>query len=267
MNEGEKQALLYARQHKQYERRMYPIFLKALRLQLIPVMNWVAEFGTDPPLDALIKPSIFRIPINQAYEVVGTMAAKREYYYMRGIEGKGFIDFLVDKWRSLFNNYATTYAYRIENDLSETTKEEIRIALRYAYENTLNANQTAAYIRKSVYNEISRKRAVMIARTEATTASNLGKEVGAKEWLKETGQSGYKQWLGREDDRERHSHWEMNDDIIPMEQDWKLTDNKGVVSYGQRPGDTRLPANQRIMCRCTQLFLSARRYERMQRGD
>jgi hypothetical protein len=250
---------------------MYPIFLSALRKQIEPVLAWVAEFGINPPLDALIKPSVFRIPIRQAYEIVGTLAAKREYYYMREMEGKGFIDFLVDKWRALFNDYATTYAYRIENDLSETTKEEIRIALRYAYENTLNANQTAAYIRKSVYNEISRTRAVMIARTEATTASNLGKEIGAKEWLKETGQAGYKQWLGRGDSRERgfgtdHGHWDLNNDIIPIEQDWTLVDGKGVVSHGQRPGDTRLPANQRIRCRCTQLFMSARRYERMQRG-
>lgn len=272
ISEAKKQALLYARQHKQYERRIYPLFLRALRKQLEPVINWITEFGTDPPLEALVKPSIFRKPMQQAYGMVAVTAARREYYYMKGIEEKGLIDFLVEKWRALFNDYATTYAYRVESDLSETTKEEIRRALAYAYENQLNANQTAAYIKKSVYNQISRKRAVVIARTEATTASNLGKEAGAKEWLKESGQQGYKQWLGRADSRERgfgtdHGHWAMNDDIIPMEQDWELTDDKGVVSYGQRPGDTRLPANQRVNCRCSQLFMSARRYERMQQGQ
>lgn len=275
MTEAKKQALLYARQHKQYERRIYPLFLRALRKQLEPVINWIEVNPSDyqfkqPDLDVLVVSSIFRKPMQQAYDMVAVTAARREYYYMKGIEEKGLIDFLVEKWRALFNDYATTYAYRVESDLSETTKEEIRRALAYAYENQLNANQTAAYIKKSVYNQISRKRAVVIARTEATTASNLGKETGAKEWLKESGQQGYKQWLGREDSRERgfgtdHGHWAMNDDIIPMEQDWELTDDKGVVSYGQRPGDTRLPANQRVNCRCTQLFMSARRYERMQR--
>lgn len=271
MTESKKQAILYARQHLQYERRMYPIFLRALRKQIEPVLAWINEFGIDPPLEALIKPSIFRLPIKQAYEMVGITAARREYYYMRGMDSKGFIEFLLDKWRELFAEYATTYAYRIENELSETTKDEIRLALKDAYDQNFNASKTAGLIRKRVYNEISRQRAVMIARTEATTASNLGKEIGAREWLKETNQAGFKQWVGREDSRERgfgtdHGHWAMNDDIIPMEQDWELTDAKGIVSYGKMPGDTRLPANQRIRCRCTQIFLSERRYNRMMAG-
>lgn len=262
MTEAEKQRLLYARQHRQYEKRMYGIFLRALRKQIGPVLNWVSEFGIDPPLEALIKPSVFRQPIKQAYDMVAVTAARREYYYMRGIEDKGFIDFLVEKWRKLFNDYATTYAYRIENELSETTKEEIRRALKDAYDMQLNASDTAGLIRKRVYNEISRRRAVMIARTEATTASNLGKETGAREWLKETNQAGYKQWIGREDERERHTHWELNDDIIQIDEDWQVGNDLAM-----NPGDTRLSAGNRINCRCTQMFMSARRYERMLRGD
>lgn len=268
MTESKKQALLYARQHKQYERRIYPLFLRALRKQLEPVINWIEVNPSDyqfkqPDLDVLVVSSIFRKPMQQAYDMVAITAARREYYYMRGIEEKGLIDFLVEKWRALFNDYATTYAYLVESDLSETTKEEIRRALAYAYENQLNANQTAAYIKKSVYNQISRKRAVVIARTEAGSAAMLGKTQGAKEWLAETGQKGYKQYIGREDERERDSHRRLNDEIIPMEQDFEFVSERGT-ELAPYPCDTRLSGGERINCRCTVLYMSERRYLRMQ---
>lgn len=258
MTEAQKISLQYARQHEAYEKTMYPIFLRALRKQIKPVIAWVEELGVNPPLDALVDKTVFRKPMVTAYGLVSPLAAKREYYYMKRMDGKGFIDILIDKWRQIFIEYALNYAYRIENELAETTKNEIREALQYAYENNLNATQTASYIRKRVYNQISRHRAVVIARTEATTASNIGKETGAREWLKEQGQTGYKQWIGREDERERHTHNELNDRIIPIDEAWSVG---GFPA--KAPGDVRLPGNERIMCRCTTIYMSERRYLRM----
>jgi len=48
------------------------------------------------------------------------------------------------------------------------------------------------------------------------------------------------------------------------ESEWEVTDNKGIVSRCNMPGDTRLPGNQSIQCRCTQLFMTKRRYDRIQ---
>lgn len=259
MIESQKQARIYAQQHRIYERRIYPIILNALKKQTEPVINYILNVGSNPDLDIWIDPKVFRVPLRQAYEMVAQLAAKREYYYMRKIDGKGILDFLLDKWRLIFRDYATNYAYRIENELSETTKEEVRIALKYAYENTMNGDQTASYIRKQVGGIISRQRARVIARTEATTASNLGKEVGASEWLSEQNQQGYKQWIGREDKRERHSHNELNDRIIPIDEQWSV----GGFD-ANAPGDVKLPGKERIQCRCTQLFMSKRRFDRMQ---
>jgi len=265
---NEEYSNIYAKQHARYERRAYPIFLRALHEQIQPTLKWIADNqDVNPPLDALVIPAIWRNPMVEVYEMIGTLAARREYFFMRATD-KGALDFLIEAWRQIFYMYSINYAYRIENELSETTKEEIRRALQYSYENNLNADQTASYIRKKVYNEISRSRAVMIARTETTTAASLGKETGAKSWLKEQDQKGFKQWIGREDSRERGRetdtmHWHLNDQIIPIDEKFTFTDADGVTSYGMMPGDVNLPANQRIQCRCTLIYLSQRRYERI----
>lgn len=253
LTDNERYSNLYAKQHRIYERRAYPIFLRALHDQVAPTLKWITDNqDVNPPLDALVVPGIWRSPMIEVYEMIGTLSARREYFYMRNTD-KGVLDFIITAWRQIFYTYAINYAYRIENELSETTKEEIRKALAYSYENSLNADQTASHIRSRVYNEISRSRAVMIARTETTTAASLGKETGARQWLADQGQQGYKQWIGREDDRERGRetdtmHWHLNDQIIPIDDKFVFTDTNGITSYGLMPGDVNLPANQRINC-------------------
>lgn len=262
-------AALYAKQHARYERRAYPIFLNALHKQVQPTIDWITKQNeVNPPLDALVVPAIWRPAMVDVYNMIGMLAAKREYYSMRNLE-KGVLDFLIEKWRQIFYTYAINYAYRVESELSETTKDRIRTALAAAYELNLNADQTAALIRKQVYNQISRSRAVMIARTETTTAASLGKDTGARQWLSDNNQQGYKQWIGREDARERGRetdtmHWHLNDTIIPIDDNFTFTDENGVTSFAQMPGSTNLPANQRINCRCSLIYMSQRRYERIQ---
>lgn len=259
MTESQRIAELYAKQHSLYERRMYPIFLNVLRAQIQPVIDWIINMkDVNPPLDLLIDTKIFRPALIRSYQMIGITAAKREYYYMKGMEEKSIIEFLIDKWRSIFTNYAINYSYQIENELSETTKEEIRKALAYAYENNYNADRTATLIRRSVQGQISRTRALLIARTEATTASNLGKEAGAREWGAE-----FKQFIGREDNRERHTHVLLNDTIIPINDSFIFGGVPGSI-----PGDVKLPAKERIRCRCTVIYLTARTRDRLLRqGD
>lgn len=258
MTEQEQCAKIYARQHKIYERRIRPLFLNALKKQINPVIEFIQMGGRNPNLDLLIDKTVFRVPLVNSYLMVGQLAAKREYYWMQGNDEKGVLGFLIDKWSLIFRNYAINYAYRIENELSETSKQEVREILEYAYENNLSGDDTAYLIRKKV-NQISKWRSRVIARTEATTASNLGKEVGAREWLKEQGQEGYQQWLGREDERERHDHFILNDTIIGIDEQWIVGGESANM-----PGDTRLSGKQRIQCRCTRMFMSKRRYDRIQ---
>jgi len=255
---NEEYSNLYAKQHARYERRAYPIFLRALHEQIQPTIDWIKVNGPDnPPLDALVVPAIWRDPMVEVYQMIGMLAARREYFFMRNTD-KGALDFLIEAWRQVFYTYAINYAYRQESELSETTKNEIRYALSVAYDNNLNTDETAAYIRKRVYNEISRSRAVMIARTETGTAASLGKMTGGKSWLSEQGQKGYKEFIGRADERERHTHWELNNDIIPIDEPFKFG-----TDLAQFPCDVNLSAAERINCRCSFLIMSERRYNRL----
>lgn len=250
---------LYEKQLKRYAVRTYPIFLRSLQSQVNPVVEYIRRTGnTNPPLDILVMPNVFIRPIQQSYEMVGMLAAKRQFYLMQGTENKAIIDFLIDAWRSVFLDYATNYAYQIDNELSETTKEEIRQALAEAYEQGLNADRTATYIREKVGRRISRSRAVLISRTESATAANLGKRTGAESWLTENNEKGYKQWIGRNDGRERTTHIQLNDDIIPMDNNFMVGNDKG-----QYPGDVNLSADERCNCRCTVIYMSERRYNRI----
>lgn len=257
---NEQYSALYAKQHAAYERSAYPVFLRACRKQVQPVIDWLNQFDTPPPLDLLVIPSVWRDPMVEVYDRIGVLAARREYYFMRNTEEKGVLDFLVAKWRQTFHDYAINYAYKIENELTETSKSAIQNALEEGYVQGLNGDRLATLIRRSVYNVISRARSVTISRTETTTASNLGKEIGAREWLGED--NGYQQWIGREDERERHAHFTLNDQIIPVGDNWNVGGELATM-----PGDTKLSGGQRINCRCTRLFMSTRRYNRLQQNN
>lgn len=261
MTESQRVLLIYQKQHKLYAKRIRPLFLSAIRKQIKPVIDWMETFQTlNPPLDALVPSDVFRVPYKQAFDMVGITAAKREYYYMQGNDSKGVLDFLVNKWRILFNSYALDYAYRIENELTETTKQSIRDALQKAYDEGLNADRAITLIKKYALGQISRFRATLISRTETTTISNYAKEVGARDWLAEQGQKGYKQWIGRNDGHERRSHILLNDMIIPIDDKF----NVGGIP-ADRPGDLNLSAKERIQCRCTLIYMSERRYNRMKK--
>lgn len=259
MTEAQAVAIEYAKQHRNYERRIKPLFLNALRKNAEPALKWIESYGAENvPLDILVNPNDFIAPMINAYMIVAPLAAQREYFYQKRTKAS-ILDILSGVWAGIFRVYSTTYAYRIQNNLSETTKELIREAIQEGYDLNLNANQLASYIRKKVSNEISRDRAVTIARTEATTASNLGKFQGAKSYFEDQGMKGYKQWIGRNDGRERHSHIMLNDDIIPMDEEWQVGNEQA-----ERPGDLVLSGKERINCRCTQMFISERRYLRLQ---
>lgn len=258
MTEQQQIATLFAREHRNYEKRIRPIFLNAVRRNATSALNWIDVNGAnDVPLTLLVVPEDWINPIRQAYALVSNLAAKREFYYQKRI--KADIDILLDVWREIFGEYATAYAYRIMNELAETTRETIREAIKEGFDLRLNGSQLASYIRRRVMGVISRTRANTIARTEATTAANLGKEQGAKSYFDQNGTKGYKEWITRLDGRERHTHQMADDTIIPIDDMYDVGNEKAL-----RPGDINLSGKERINCRCTQIFMSAERYRRIQ---
>lgn len=248
----------YENQRRNYEKRIRPLFIKALTQQVHPVIRWLEVNPGLPPIEALINTQIFVQPMIKSYQMIGNLSAKREYYYQRKQDGtKAITDFLSNLWETVINEYARSYAYRITNELSATTIETIQQALKEGYEAKLNNNQLAAYIRKKVQGTISKLRATLIARTESTTAANKGKEEGARSYFKEQGIKGYKEWIGRNDGRERPTHIRNNGSTIPIDEDFEVGTDLGLT-----PGALTLSAKERCNCRCTVIYMSERAFLR-----
>lgn len=258
MTEKQQIAQTFAREHRNYEKRIRPIFLNAVRSNAANALNWIDINGAnDVPLQLLVNPNDWIRPMQLAYSIVTNLSAKREYYYQK--RTKADIDLLLDVWSAIFRDYATDYAYRIMNELAETTRETIRQTIQEGFDIKLNGSQLSSFIRKKVMGLISRNRANTIARTESTTAANLGKEQGAKSYFEQQNTTGYKEWVARIDGRERIAHHIENETIIPIDEDYIVGGEKAA-----RPGDTRLSGSQRCNCRCTQIFMSVERYRRIQ---
>jgi SPP1 gp7 family putative phage head morphogenesis protein len=86
--------------------------------------------------------------------------------------------------------------------------------------------------------------AVRIARTETTRAMGEARQETFKE-AEDMGIEIQKRWLATSDDRTRHSHVELNNQIV---------DNDKKFSNGLAyPGDPSGPAIEVINCRCTMI--------------
>lgn len=257
LKEFKQERILYARQQRIAEKEMLPMFRKALRQSIAPVIDFVNSFGTDINPAYLVDQNVWQNVYTQLYNQIGIKVARQEYYRQRGLEAQKAspIGFLIDVWTRTFRDYALTYVYRIQRELNQTTVDIINKALGDVNALGLDRDGSIRLFEKTL-NGAMKLRSLVISRTEATTLTNLGKEVGAMSWINESGQQAYKVWLGRNDARERQAHFDENNTILPIEGQYNLDGQ-----HCDRPGDIVLSASQRVNCRCTQSIMSQTRYD------
>lgn len=259
MNPFNQERIDYAKYHKTAEKQLLPLFRKALYETIKPIIDVANTIGLSTVNPEMINLNVWQKTYQNAYNLIGMKIAKREFYTQRRLDGgleekSSAIDFLVDVWDSILRNAANNYVLSIHNDLNDTTMKIIRESLTDAYELGLDEDGTVRLFLK-IMTDKQKERAKNFSRTEATTLSNLGKEIGAKSWIDQNGGKGYKMWLGRNDARERPSHLAENNTILEIDD---LYDLDGELA--QRPGDVNLSPNNRINCRCTQSIMSQNRY-------
>lgn len=252
---------LWQRQQRIAEKTLVPIFRKALNDSVAPVMDFIRRMGTEVNPASLINTNVWTVAYQQAYSNLPLKIAKQEYYRQRGLETSkaSAIDFLVDVWQSTFRNYALNYVYGIQRQLNQTTIDIITEALGDANALGIDRDGSIRLFEKLVNGKL-KLRTATISRTEATTLSNLGKDVGARSWIEESGTQGYKVWLGRNDVIERPTHIHENDTIIKLEDKFVLEEPGFAPDEGLRPGDINYKARNRIRCRCTVSYMTSNRY-------
>lgn len=258
-NEFMQERIDYAKDHSIGEKQILPLVRKALKATIAPVIAHAELYGlTNLMPEAIINRNVWREMYPKIYQQLGIKFARKEFYRQRSLEPietkASAIEFLIDIWTSQLRNFALNYTYQIERELNDTTTRIIKEALQDAYNLGIDADGAIRFFIKDVNGKF-RMRAGTIGRTEATTISNLGKDIGARGWIEQQGGKGYKVWLGRNDNRERQTHIEENNTLVEIDDYFNVGGEDA-----QRPGDVSLSSKERINCRCTVSYMSENRY-------
>jgi hypothetical protein len=246
-----KYAADYAKQHAYYEKRVAPIFYRALADSVLPVIQTLNPNN--------LRKDVWQPAYKRAYKLVGQSAAMREYKFLKRTNQKDdIVSFLNDLFAQRMSAYGVQIGFNWENELTDTTLTQIQKAFADAGLGSYSNRQTADLIYKYTLGVIGRNRSMLIARTETTTATNYAKIEGAKEYFKEIGEAdGYKMWISRNDSHVRHDHILVNETAVPFNSTFDVGGFDALV-----PGDPSLPGKERIQCRCTFVSLSAAGYRR-----
>lgn len=115
----------------------------------------------------------------------------------------------------------------------------------------IDAGESARDLAKSVEDvfdgTMGRERATRIARTESTAAVSRGQQV-AREHLHDEGLVDGKEWATTYDMRTRDTHMAANGETRAVKEDFAVGGYPAAY-----PGDVRLPARERVHCRCAAL--------------
>jgi len=232
------------------ERKLAPIFYKALVQTVAPV------------LISLNPDSILQAPWIAAYKRAYSMLtvfSKQEYLQLKSENPtKAEVSFFDEQWRLLMEKYGNDIAFDFATELNETTINQIRRAIAEGNADFATNSQLARLIRQYTLGDIGKVRSLLIARTETTTGANKAKEIAARSYFDEIGEeSGYKLWITRMDGHERHDHAIVNNTAVPFDDEFTVGGFKGNL-----PGDPKLPAKERVRCRCTFVSLTERGYQK-----
>ncbi len=238
-----KYAADFLRRHRMYETKQYKVFKAALDEQVAPVIAHIKFYGSIT--DSIINMLVSRTPMEAAYrECYVTIGSAHAEWIRRQVNsiGRNQKSIFSEDWqRAMELFFLNESAVRI-SEVTETTRERIRKVLADATAQGLNTSETATYMVETLgAREFNRIRALVIARTESTTASNRGALLGA-ESANVTG----KVWLPIIDDRTRLDHRLMAD-APPIGMNEAFDVGGSPMQY---PGDIGAPASQCVNCRC-----------------
>lgn len=236
----------YLKLHGQYEKYAYPIIKKALDEQIKPVIKWLNEDNFDA-LDAYLGYLLSTVPIRDAlseiYPVIGKSAATFSYNYINKSAERKDLAFFSEEWIQMMIEFFNLYSGNKIAGITQTTVERIRQVLADSTELNLSRRDQARYIEDQLRSpEFNRARALVIARTESTTAANYGINKGAEA----TDYEVEKIWIDTKDKRTRRAHLQAGmSEPIPI--------NQAFIVGGEEmlyPGAIGASAANVVNCRC-----------------
>lgn len=192
--------------------------------------------------------------MKQTYKNVGSYFADETYRNLAG-KRKDSADQMARIWEQQMADYVDKYGAERIKLITNTTEETFKKIVKSITTQALNDGlsiQDAAKMIKDQIGFSNRYRSLRIARTEIVSASNQGSLNGAKS----TGLNLNKVWIATKGNRTRHSHRDIDGQIVGIAENFKVpvynNDTKDGEENLQHPGDPRGSAGNVINCRCTQ---------------
>lgn len=229
----------------------------ALQEQIKPVIEAVenssdptSAFGALQYFDRKVIQDMFM----NLYKMVGTefaretfngltsqKSAKKDYQIKRDLIPSGSDNLTENIWLTFIEKYVREQAATRITGITNTGIKKVRQVLENGVKEGLPVQKIARQLR-SEWQQVTRWRGEMIARTEIISASNLGSNIGAET----TGLRLNKEWISTRDDRTRDDHIVLDGVVIGMQQSFNV--GGADLQFPAEPGG---PADQVINCRCT----------------
>lgn len=223
---------------RKYERIGTKIFWETLILQ--------AE-NFDPQLmtDAYIR----------FYQIVFVDSAKREYAQIRRQESQkkdfSLDGFFLSTWKAWIKEWVLQNCVEIISGVNQRTLDLIRRITAESIAEGLNPTESAKRLIDLIG---SKARAQAIARTEGTTANNMGTKRSAEDWEIQSGTRLYKVWIHSGNYKDpRPAHLNAQNKPIPKESNFSI--NGKEMEY---PGDKKGGLEELVNCLCGHTYLSER---------
>lgn len=241
----------YSTEYSKAERFAFRAFQDVINSQLKEVISAVLLRGiiaTELDLTNLILEK----PIAETFSAVFVRIGRqfRDFQnaqFDKQKNASGLIaGFFSEAFDRQMQDYALTVAGAHITSITETTRRQVKEVLAEAAQNRLSVRDAAKLIRKRLGGQFSRNRALLIARTETTSAANHGQYITAKN----AGIDLEKLWLVRIDGRQRDWHADMKGKKVGLAEEFTVGWTKMLY-----PGDPKGGASNLCNCRCTCAYI------------
>lgn len=245
---------------KTHERLSYQIVLKAFK----GIYKYAAdEYLDNPniPIDLLVKESDNLKMLSDIYDSVGiatglmvsqSLPKQKHAYFQLETKARKPRQYVqtadqndqVNFWKQEFLRFTQSAdCAKKVSQVTKTTKQQIAKVIEQSVREQLSHKQVAKLLLEQADGIDTKKRALLIARTENAIGSNLGAMYAAKS----SGLVLYKKWIARSgDSRTRDSHAGMiGKDPIPLDHAFTVGDVEMM-----HPGDSSLGAKSNNICNC-----------------
>lgn len=132
------------------------------------------------------------------------------------------------------------------NNITDTTKASIKVAVESGRAEGLGVRQIAKRIHETTFGEITQTRATTIARTETVGALNAGEHESARQ----SGVMRSKEWMHQLVGKSRPNHKALNGTRIDMGAAFSMGDGRSM----HYPHDPAGGAKNIVNCRCGMLY-------------